>query len=449
MAIYVDQAIEQLHRLLQLADDAGLRRFLSEIQPADLAELVVLLSETRRRQVFEALDLETAARTLEIMDYEAQYAVITSLPRPLARSILSRMSSDDLADMLGALTHTQSEEILSLIPDSAQAIRTLMQYPEDSAGGIMSLGFVAIKSHHTVEQAIAYLRRIASEVETVYYVYVRDDQGRLTGVVSLRELVLAPSHVLVKDIAITNVISAHVLMNQVEVAHLFEKYDFLALPVVDDDNHLLGIVTVDDVIDVIQEETSRDIARMGGQQPLDEPYLGARVLSLVRNRIGWLLLLFLAQSVTGNILAAFEDALQAVIALTFFIPLLIGTGGNAGAQASTLVVRAMAIGEVTWKHFARVVSREALTGVILGSVMAVVGFGWAAFLAGDPAIGLTVGLTIALVVTAVSIVGASLPILAQRLNLDPAVASAPLVTVVADATGLVLYFLIAQWILGL
>lgn len=449
MAIFIDEAMERLHHLLQIADDAALGEFLAEIQPVDLADLVLPLTETRRRQVFEALDLDTAARTLESMEYGAQYDVIVSLPRPLSMEILDRMSSDDLADLLGGIDHVHVEEILNLIPANAQAIRRLMQYPEDTAGGLMSLGVVAIRSHHTVEKAIAYLRRIASKVETVYYVYVQDAKSRLVGVVSLRELVLAPSHILVEEIAITNVVTVNVKAAQDEVAHLFDKYDFLALPIIDDENHLLGIVTVDDVIDVIREETARDFARMGGLQPLEEPYLGARVLSLVRNRVGWLLILFLAQSVTGNILAAYEDALQAMIALTFFIPLLIDTAGNAGSQAATLVVRAMAIGEVTWKHFQRVVSREALVGLILGSIMAVASFFWATFFSGEIGIGLTVALTIVVIIVVASTIGAALPIVAARFRLDPAVAAAPLITTLADSSGLFIYFLVAKWILGL
>lgn len=449
MAVQIEEAAERLRQLLLAADDKALREYLATLQPADLAELVLPLSETRRRQVFEALDLDTAARTLESMEYGAQYEVITSLPRPLAAAILQRVSSDDLADLLGALNHVETEEILSLIPEDAQALRRLMQYPDETAGGLMSLEVVAVSSDHTVDQAIRHLRKIASEVETVYYVYVEDAKGRLVGVVSLRELVLAPPHRTVGSIANPNVVTVNVNADQHEVARLFEKYGFLALPVVDDDGVLLGIVTVDDVIDVIQEETTRDFARLGGQEPLEEPYLGARVLSLVKKRIGWLLLLFVAQSITGNILAHFEEALQAAIALAFFVPLLTGTAGNAGSQAATLLVRAMGMGEVGWQHIARVVLREAAVGFVLGIIMAGVGFFWASYFVGDVGIGLTVALTILTVITVASTIGAALPAIAARLRFDPAVASAPLVTTVTDASGLIIYFAIARWVLGL
>lgn len=448
-SIDIERGRERLRRLLQSANDASLAEFLAETPAADLAEMMAGLSETRRRQVFQALDVEAGARVLETMTYEAQYEVIRTLPRPLAAAILEKVSPDDLADLLGALGHPRAEEVLALIPKEAASIRRLMQYPEDSAGGIMTPGVVAIPSHHTAERAVAHLRRIAAEAETIYYIYVKDAAGRLVGVLSLRDLVLAPPDVPVSELAITNVISVNAYAHQVEVARLFERYDLLALPVVDDEGHLLGIVTVDDVIDVIQEEATRDFALLGGQQPLEEPYLGARVFSLVRKRIGWLLLLFIAQSITGNILAAYESSLQAVIALSFFVPLLIGTAGNAGSQAATLLVRAMGIGEVTWHDFRRVVGREMLVAAALGSVLAGAGFVWVTLFTRDFGIGLTVGLAVLTVILVASTIGAALPMVVTRFGLDPAVASAPLVTTITDATGLLIYFTVAAWILGL
>lgn len=448
IGIDIERGRERLHHLLQRADDKALAEFLEETPPADLAEMMAALSETRRRQIFQALDTEAGARVLETMTYEAQYETIRTLPRPLAAGILGRMSPDDLADLLGALGHPRAEEVLALIPKEAAGIRQLMQYPEDSAGGIMTLGVVAVPSHLTAERAVAHVRKAASQAETVYYIYVKDDGGRLVGVLSLRDLVLAPPDARVADLAITNVISVHVDAHQIEVARLFERYDLLALPVVDDGGHLLGIVTVDDVIDVIQEETTRDFARLGGQQPLEEPYLGARVLSLVRKRICWLLLLFVAQSLTGNILAAYESSLQAVIALSFFVPLLIGTAGNAGSQAATLLVRAMGIGEVSWQDFGRVVGREMLVAATLGSVLAAVAFVWATLFTRDAGVGLTVGLAVLAVILVASTIGAALPMVVTRFGLDPAVASAPLVTTITDASGLLIYFSVASWVLG-
>lgn len=446
--IDIERGREELRHLLQRANDRRLAEFLQETPAADLAEMIVGLSETRRRQVFQALDADSAARVLETMTYEAQYEAIRTLPRPLAAAILERVSPDDLADLLGALGHPRADEVLALIPKEAAVIRRLMQYPEDSAGGIMTSGVAAVPSHMTAEGAVAHLRKMASEAETIYYIYVKDARGRLVGVLSLRDLVLAPPNALVADLALTNVISVNVYTHQVDVARLFERYDLLALPVVDDAGHLLGIVTVDDVIDVIQEETTRDFARLGGQQPLEEPYLGAGVVSLVRKRIGWLLLLFVAQSITGNILAAYESSLQAVIALSFFVPLLIGTAGNAGSQAATLLVRAMGIGEVSWQDFGRVVGREVLVSAALGSVLAGTAFAWATFFTHDVGIGLTVGLAVLAVILVASTIGAALPMVVTRFGLDPAVASAPLVTTITDASGLLIYFSVAAWVLG-
>lgn len=306
MGIHVEEAMDTLHRVLQSGRDDELRAFLSDLQPADLAELVPHLSVTRRWQVFEAIDREVAVRTVESIEAPLQYEVLTSLPKPLALGIVELMSSDDLADLLGLLEPHQVEEILVLIPHEAEAIRGLMRYPENTAGGLMTLDAFTLRADLTVEQALQEFRRLRPESETIYYVYVKDERGRLSGVVSLRQLVVARPTQKVAEVAISNVVTIPVGMHQEEVARMFDKYDFLALPVVDTENRLLGVVTVDDVIDVLREEATEDISRMGGQEPLDAPYLSARVTQLVRKRIGWLLVLFVAQSVTGNILAFFD-----------------------------------------------------------------------------------------------------------------------------------------------
>lgn len=449
MAIRIEEAKERLHHLLRAGNQTELVRFLETIQPPDLAELVMALSEPYRREILSILDHDLAARTLECMTYDAQRQVILSLPRPLASAILERMSSDDLADLLGELGTHHVEEILQLIPEDADEIRGLMQYPENTAGGLMTLDVIATRDDATVEQTLAYLRKQAPDSETAYYVYVTNGGGRLVGVVSLRQLVVAEPHVLIRDIQSTNVISVPVLMDQEEVARLFEKYDLLALPVVDEDRRLLGVVTVDDVIDVIHEETTRDIARMGGQEPLDEPYLSARVFRMVRKRVGWLLILFAAQSITVNIIAHYEQLIAQVALLAAFMPLLTGTGGNAGAQSATLVVRAMAVGDVRYRDLLRVVCRELLVGIILGAVMAGIAYGWSILFRGEAEVRYTVALTVFAVIVLASVLGAGLPMIARRLGFDPAVASSPLITTVADATGLIIYFTVASHILGL
>jgi magnesium transporter len=449
MAMDIDQGKTELHHLLQAGDDKGLKEYLANIQPADMAEILQQLTVTRRWQVLEAMEVDVAARTIENVEYEVQHEILTSLPKPLATCILSHMSEDDLADMLGEVSLHQAEEILALIPQDAQVLRKLMQYPENTAGGLMTTEVVAVKQDDSISEATEKLRKMGPKAETIYYLYATNEKNQLVGVISLRQLVFSPPHLKVQDIATTNVISVPADTHQEQVAKLFGKYDLLALPVVDHDSKLLGIVTVDDVIDVIVEETTEDISRMGGQEPLDEPYLSASVLRLVSKRIWWLLILFVAQSITVNLLSFFENALQAVIALTFFIPLLIGTAGNAGSQAATLVVRAMALGEVAVKDFLAIIVRESKVGVILGSILAAITFVWTQLLGGSPAIGYTVGLSIFVIVIVASVIGAFLPLLAKKLRFDPAVASAPLITTLTDSSGLLIYFTIAKLIFKL
>lgn len=450
MTVDTEQLLQELRRAL--AADAGsdqLRELLAGLHPVDLTEALRALDLEERCRALEAVDPSFAAYALSGLEYADQLATIRSLPRPLAAQILAAMSSDDMADMLAEAEPEVVNEILALIPEEAAEVRTLMQYPERSAGGLMTPDYIAVPAEHTVEQTLEHLRTLKPDSETAYYVYVTDAAGTLVGVVSLRQLVIAHPQTKVGELPYGDVIYVFADTHQEEVARLFEKYDFLALPVVDHDRRLLGVVTVDDVIDVIHEETTEDITRLGGVEPLDEMYLSARPFQLVRKRLGWLLILFLAQSVTGNILGAFQETLATATVLAIFIPLLIGTGGNAGTQASTLVVRALAMGEVRYADVFKVIGREALVGALLGAAMAAVAFIWSQIFVTGFEVGITVGLTVFAIVVVASSVGALLPILARRLGFDPAIASAPLVATVTDASGLILYFLIAKRVLGL
>lgn len=450
MGIHIEEATHKLHRLLEERDVEAILQFLSDLQPSDIAELLTSLTPDQRNRALLLIDQGLAARTIEHFSVDVQQEVLTSLPEPAARAIIERISSDELADLLTAIEPIDAEEILDLIPKvAADEIRDLMKYPDDSAGGLMNPDVIAVDEAFTVEETIAYLREVSPEAETAYYIHVTDSRGILIGIVSLRALVVADPQTKVRAICSESVVSVPADMDQEEVARLFNRYGFLALPVIDEGGKLLGTITIDDVIDVIHEEASEDIAFMGGHEPLDEPYLTSRISGLVRKRIGWLLVLFAAQSVTSNILAYFESALESAILLAIFIPLLIDTGGNSGSQASTLVVRAMAVGEVKYKDALKVVGRECIVGLIMGAVMSVVAFFWSQMFGGGWEVGIVVALTIFSIILVASTIGSLLPILAKRFGFDPAVASAPLVTTVADATGLLIYFSIAKRILGI
>lgn len=440
----------RLEELLDQPDDRMLNEYVLTLRPADVAFLFTRVTEEApRRRVFDLLTPEAAARVIEESRLDVQKALLRNLTTERIRSILEEMSSDDLADLVGSLGASQAGRLLELIPDEAAEIRQLMAYPEESAGGLMTPEFVRLRETQTAEEAIEHIRKRAPDAETVYYLYVTDEQRRLTGVISLRKLIVADPRARVGELMDRHVVNVPVQMDQEQVAQILTRYDLLAVPVVGDKDVLLGVVTVDDALDVMHEEATRDIQQMGGSTPLERPYLQTSFLSLVNSRLWWLLLLFVLQSLTITIMDHYGHALESVIVLAFFVPLLIDTAGNAGSQASTLVIRALAMGEVRMGDFVRVVAREASVGLTLGAVMALATMVRAALMGSPILIGYTVALTIMLIVLLASIIGGALPILIQRLNLDPAVASAPLITTIADTTGLLLYFAIASWILGL
>lgn len=445
-----DAMASTLRELLEQPDDHILNEYVLTLRPADVAFLFTRMpEEAERRRIFDLLTPEAAARVIEESRLDIQKDLLQYVTTERLQSILEEMSSDDLADLVGSLRPSEAGRMLDLIPDEAAEIRRLMAYPEESAGGLMTPEFVRLRETQTAEEAIEHIRKRAPGVETVYYLYVTDSQRRLTGVISLRKLIVAEPREHVGELMDRHVVKVPVTMDQEQVAQILTRYDLLAVPVVGDNDVLLGVVTVDDALDVMHEEATRDIQQMGGSTPLEQPYLQASFLSLVNSRLWWLLLLFVLQSLTITIMDHYGAALESVIILAFFVPLLIDTAGNAGSQASTLVIRALAMGELRMSDFFRVVLREASVGLTLGAVMAIATMVRAALMGSPMLVGYTVALTIMLIVLLASVIGGALPILIQRLNLDPAVASAPLITTVADTTGLLLYFAIASWILGL
>lgn len=450
MAAELELVRDRLLAALSRGDRAEFLELVEEMQPVELAGIAAAMDPADRIRLLAALDDETSARVMEELEARQQGEILAGLPHERASAILAEMSSDDLADLLGELPAGRSQELLELLPpEEAEEIRELLVYPERTAGGVMTPEYVSLTRDMTAQEAIEYLRRVAPKAETIYYLYVTDEARHLVGVVSLRELITADSDQRVEEIMYRRVVSVPVHTHQEEVARVFRKYDFLALPVVDDQNVLLGVVTVDDVMDILSEEASEDIQRIGGAEPLEEPYFSATISTMVRKRIGWLFLLFVAQSITGTIMARFEAQLSAMIALAFFVPLVIDTAGNAGSQASTLVVRSMALGELHFKDIFRVVVRESAIGLILGASMAGLAFLRAILTGGPVALGYTVALTIGVIVVVAAAIGGALPLITRRLRLDPAAASGPVITTIADTVGLLIYFQMARWIIGI
>jgi magnesium transporter len=334
-------------------------------------------------------------------------------------------------------------------PEDAEEIRRLSGYEPDTAGGIMTPEYVAVSKDATSAQAIAAIRRLVDEAETVNYVYVVDEERHLLGVLSLYRLMLSAEGTPVVELMAPSTVRVKASADQETAARLLTDRNLLAIPVVDDDDHLVGIITEDDVADVIEAEATEDIERLGGSQPLNLPYRLASVPLLVRKRVGWLMILFIAQGYTGTVLRNFEGELAAVVALSFFIPLLIGTGGNVGSQTVTLVVRAMALGEVAMRDMGWLVFKELRVGLVMGLVMGVAAIGQSWFLGVSSSIATAVSIAVIAICVWAATVAAALPLILRRVGVDPAVVSAPLISTLVDGTGLIIYFEIARLVLGL
>lgn len=443
---------DRIRDLLTARGQAELQAALEELQPFDLAELLREREEREDEQIrlLSAAAPDLAAGALEHLDYQDQYRLLDHLDERISQAVLTSMSSDALSDLIGAVHPRRARELLRRLPDEQRAdVQRLLEFPENTAGGRMTVNYLEAQQGWTAAQVLAHFRKVGREVEVANYVYVVDPTGRLAGVASMRDLLLSDPDTPVSEVMYTQVVSVRADADQEEAARLLQQYDFVALPVVDAAGRIVGVITIDDIIDVLEEEVTEDIQILGGIEPLDEAYLDSSLAKLFRKRIGWLLLLFLAASFTTSILRYHAHLLDQVVALAFFIPLLIGTGGNSGAQASTLVIRAMALGEVAIGDFLRVVWREVRMGLSLGGAMAAVTFGLARIIGSPFDLGLTVGVTITLIVVVGSILGAALPLLGRRLGFDPAVFSAPVITTVVDAAGLLIYFQVARLIMGL
>lgn len=384
--------------------------------------------------------------------------LILALPKEQRRSWVRLLPPDDAADLLQAVPPEEKDGLFQLLDEPMKReVTALLAYAEDRAGGLMNPRYARLRPELTVDEAINYLRRQAKEqLETIYYVYVIDEQQRLLGVVSFRELFQAKADAKVKDVMHQEVITVGDQDDQEKVSRVFAAHDLVAVPVVDAEGHLKGIVTVDDIVDVVEEEATEDIQKLGGMEALDAPYLHVAFFDMVKKRGGWLAALFLGEMLTASAMATFEDQIAKAVVLALFVPLIISSGGNSGSQATTLVIRAMALGEVRMSDWWRVVRRELLTGLALGLGLGTIGFlrvyawHWISPIYGDHyvMIGLTVASSLVGVVMTGTVTGSLLPFVLRRAGLDPASASAPFVATLVDVTGLVIYFSVASVLLS-
>ncbi|MGH2551173.1 MAG: magnesium transporter [Thermomicrobiales bacterium] len=446
-------AIETLREhaiaLLASGDERGLQVLLADLRPSDFADLAVAFDQDEIARLIEAIPEEWRHDYVAELHPEEAADYIESLTHDEAADLLEEMDPDDAADIVAELTDERAEQIFGeMEADEAEEIRELLAYPPDTAGGIMTPAFVAISPDLRADQAVTALRQVAQEAETIYYVYVLDAEEHLLGVLSLHNLVLSRPETPVRDLMVKSAIKAKVTDDQEAVARLITDYNLLAVPVVDEFDRLVGIVTQDDIADVLQDEATEDIERLGGSSPLEMSYRLASVPLLFRRRIVWLLTLFVAEAYTGSVLRHFEEISTEVIALTFFIPLIIGTGGNIGSQTVTTLVRAMAVGEVQLRDVRWVLAKEFGVAASMGLVMAIVAFGRAEILHVGSDVSLVIALTIMVICVWAATVAAVLPLILRKLRIDPAVVSAPLITTLVDGTGLVIYFTIAKAILN-
>lgn len=442
--------VRDLKRGLVENETKALQEFVSHFQPYDVAQkLVSELDNEEQVKLISKLSVPLGAEILEYVEPEMQYNLLVQLDRNRTSQLLNEMSSDTVVDLLLAIHPHQAEKLLELLPsDYRKKISTLMNFPPDSAGSLATVEYIAARNTWTADQTLQHVRKVGHDAEIVSYIYVIDPHGVLVGIVSLKDIILAHTDNKLEDIMKKDVISVPALMDQQEVAGLLSNYDLVAIPVVHE-GRMIGIITVDDLIDVIYEEATEDFQKLGGSQPLDEPYLKSSIWHMFRKRFGWLLILFAAEAYTGNVLRHYEDTLSEVIALTFFIPLLIGTGGNSGTQTVTTLVRALALDEVKFNDIFKVVRKEVTTGLFLGVSMGIVAFIRAEILGVGFDIGSVVAVTAIFIVIWASIVAAVLPLILHKLKVDPAVVSGPLIATLVDGTGLMIYFTMARWLLHL
>ena len=431
----------------------GIGEVVTDLPPADIADLLNQLNLSEAASVVMMLPPPQAVRVLNQPTMTRRAVILEKLDPARAARILEGMAADERTDIVQQMGEHERRRLLPKLSAEERAeVERLLQYPDHTAGGILTTEFVRLDPAMTVRAALKHIRSVAREKESIYACYVLEPgTGRLLGSVSLRDLVMADLDQPVTDVMRRKPVTVAALDDQKVVAQRIAKYNLLAVPVVEKDGSVVGFVTVDDVIDVLREEQTDDILKMGAVEAgaLDKPYFDNPVLRVVRKRIGWLLLLFVAGTLTSTVLRHHEAELAAVVMLAFFIPLLIGTGGNAGAQTVMTVIRSLALREVGRRNAWRVVAREAGTGVILGSLVGVAAFGQALLWGAPRTLALTVSITMLAICVWSTTVGALIPIVAERFGMDPAVLSAPLITTLVDATGLIIYFQIAKLILGL
>lgn len=449
-------AMENLNRelLMELLEERQFRKLrmtMAEMNEVDIAEFIEELDPERKVLVYRMLPKELAADVFSFLAVEDQEHIINSITDYELGKIIEDLYVDDAVDMLEELPAIVVKRVLqNATPETRALINQFLQYPENSAGSIMTAEYIGLKRNMTVEQAFAYIREYGVDKETIYTCFVTDSKRRLQGVVTVKDLLMNPYSTVIKDIMDENIIYAVTTEDREAVADTFNKYDLLCLPVVDHEDRLVGIVTVDDAVEVMEQEATEDFEKMAAMLPSEKPYLKTGVLELAKNRIPWLLILMFTSMLTGAILYNYEEALQLVPLLVTFIPMLMDTSGNCGNQSSTMIIRGMAVGDIELRDVIKVAWKEFRVGIVCGIVLGIANFIRLLIqYPGQPLVSLTIVTTLMCTIVLAKTIGCTLPMLAKKLHLDPAIMAAPLITTVVDACSLLIYFRIAHALLNL
>jgi len=447
----------EIRALLDARDLGTLKEVLSDWTPADIAELISDLPEHEQALIFRILPRDLAADVFEYIDFDMQESLLKGLGKEEVAAILNEMSPDDRTALLEDLPGSVARQMITLLSAEERKVAVkLLGYPEESIGRLMTPDYIAVKPEWTLAEVLDHIRKYGKDSETLNIVYVVDEKGKLVDDMKIRDIILAPTESKVFDIMDENFVALHVTDDQESAVEVFKKYDRVALPVVDAMGLLIGIVTVDDVFDIAEEEATEDIHKLAAVEALDEPYSTIPIFSMVKKRAVWLTILFIGEIMTAIAMGHFEEELSKAVVLSIFIPLIISSGGNSGSQAATLVIRAMALGEITLKDWWLIMRREVMSGFSLGCILGAIGFIQVAALANFTGsigvhwilVGLTVGFSLVGIVLWGTLSGSMLPFILKRVGADPATSSAPLVATMVDVTGLIIYFSVAILILG-
>lgn len=444
---------ERIMELMEAKRYGQARREILDLNSVDIAELIEELEIEKDSVVmlFRMLPKDIAVEVFAYLSNDQQRDIINTITDREIKHIMDELYFDDMIDFLEEMPASIVKKILKNTKEEERIlINQFLNYPEGSAGSLMTIEYVDLRKEMTVKEALAHLKVTGISKETIYTCYVTDVNRKLEGIVSLRKLVISEELQTVAEIMESDVIYVNTHDDEEMIAHLFKKYDFIALPVVDRELRLTGIITIDDIVDVIEQKNTEDFQKMAAMEPSEDEYLDTSVFILAKNRIMWLLILMISAIFTGSIIKRFEDILQSVVALAAFIPMLMGTGGNAGSQSSTLIIRGLALGEIHLEDVLKVIWKELRVSTIVGVILSLVNFVRLYFFQHvDIKLASTVCLTLVIVIILAKIVGGVLPIAARRLKLDPAIMASPFISTVVDAVSLFVYFSLASWILGL